>query len=162
MEDVSHWVFTICAGSLVCGVISALVPSKSFEKTIQLLLGLFMLFCFLTPISLDWQMPSVDISQAEERRLKVADSTGSLSQEILLDELARRAETECGTLMKKYGLTDSDYRLALSHDSLGVVTATLTVPERLQPHSTDIASQLGATLGITVDIALAAQPTGKE
>ena len=49
MDLVDRWVFTICCGTLLCGVVSILAVGKGTQRLMQLVLGLFMLCCFLLP-----------------------------------------------------------------------------------------------------------------
>ena len=53
MDEVGRWVFTICCGAALCGVVSVLLPSKGMEKLMRMVLGLFMLCCFLLPAGLE-------------------------------------------------------------------------------------------------------------
>lgn len=150
MSEVTGWVFTICSGALVCGVVSALIPSKSYQGAIQLLLGLFMLFCFLTPVSMNWELPQVDLAAAEEERLAAADEAQQqLSQRVERESVA--ALTQAGQVaLAEYGVQEGELALSLAPDEDGNMVATVQLPERCRAQHTVLHRLLEYEFGIPV------------
>ena len=64
MDEVGRWVFTICCGAALCGVVSVLLPSKGMEKLMRMVLGLFMLCCFLLPAGLELDLAELEPPEA--------------------------------------------------------------------------------------------------
>lgn len=152
MQEVTSWVFTICAGTLVCGVVSALVPGKSFEKAIQLLLGIFMLFCFLTPVAADWQLPTVDLEQAEQRRLEIAGQAEQQLGSQLQSDLVAQAEQQLATLLPQYGLQGATALLEVTAQPDGTLLLTVTLPQAAEPHGNALQAALSTALGTAVSL----------
>ena len=72
MDEVRQWVFTICCGTLLCGVVSVLLPGKGTERLMSMILGLFMLCCFLLPAGISLELPEIDLPAAESARSQAA------------------------------------------------------------------------------------------
>jgi len=152
MSEVSGWVFTICSGALICGVVSALIPSKSYEGAIQLLLGLFMLFCFLVPVSLHWELPKVDLEAIEDKRLEVASGAEKqLNEQVARDSVETLKKTACEVL-SQYGLREDEIGISLGVDEQDRSYAVVSLPQRCQEQHAVFLRLLEYEFGIPVQI----------
>lgn len=151
MDGIRGWVFTICGGALICGIASALIPSKSYEKAIQLLLGLFMLFCFLTPITGDWELPEISVSEAEQRRLEIAGQMEQIASEQLKSSLELRADEELAKLLSEYSIEPGDCSVSLAGDGEEAY-ALLRLPEKQRGRGLSIKNRLSTALGMPVEL----------
>lgn len=152
MTEVTGWVFTICSGALICGVVSALIPGKNYEGSIQLLLGLFMLFCFLVPVSMDWELPSVDLEKAEDKRIAAAGEVEDrLSSQVERDSVQRLTETATQAL-EQYGVRADEIEVSLAADEKGETGAVVSLPQCCEEQHTVLHRLLEYEFGISVSM----------
>lgn len=152
MTEVTGWVFTICSGALICGVVSALIPGKNYEGAIQLLLGLFMLFCFLAPITMDWELPSVDLEAAEEKRMEAAgELEDKLSAQVERDSVQKLTETAARAL-EQYGIGEAEIEITLAADDQGKACAVVSLPRHCMEQHRVLHRLLEYEFGIPVSI----------
>ncbi|MEG1687635.1 MAG: stage III sporulation protein AF [Angelakisella sp.] len=152
MDKVQGWIFTICTGTLICGIVSALLPGKSYRRAIQLLLGLFLLFCFLLPIGMELVLPPVDIAAAEQQRLAAASDTKARLMEQVITDAEQRLHQQVKGVLQEYGVEEGQLCIQVDTDRNDRLTATVTLPKRLQDRQATLQSRLTAALGIEVTI----------
>lgn len=152
MQEVSNWVFTICAGALVCGIVSALIPGKSYEKAIQLLLGIFMLFCFLMPVNANWRLPEVDISAAEQRRREVAGETEQQMDRKLEEDIAERLYKNAKQIIAELGINETAVDISILQYDNGDPVVEVTLPPLLREREQEIKHRMEDKLGVTVSL----------
>ena len=155
MEQVRQWVFTICCGAMLCGIVSVLIPSKGMEKLMNMVLGLFMLCCFLLPAGMGLELPAPDLAGAESDRNRAA---GEVTDYFLRDT-AQRSEEDlrraAAKELREYGIKEKDIQIYIETDeakddgSLGLI-ANFTLPERLRDRHDEIRRILEYELGVTV------------
>lgn len=162
MSEVQSWIFTICAGALICGIVAALTPSKAYEKAIQLLLGLFMLFCFLMPITANWEVPTVDVAKAERQREEAFRDTQSLAESTVQEGIIPKFTETAGTLLADYGIGDGEVTIAMEEEKAGNPLAVVTLPGRLREHGGEITQRLTAGFGMPVSLVFTAESLGRE
>ena len=68
MSGMISAVITVCAGALICSLLSAFVPEGTTKKTVALVIGAFMVCCLISPItsaisSIDFDTEPVDYSE---------------------------------------------------------------------------------------------------
>lgn len=158
MSEITRWVFTVCCGAMVCGIVSILTPSKGSERLMGMVLGLFMLCCFLIPAGLDLGLaelgPELDDassameSAAEEiTRYFLRDTAGRAEE-----ELRRQLEEE----LAGYGINGEDLQIYIEADDPGEdglgLTAEVTLPSTLQDRREELEGRLEERLGIAVTI----------
>ena len=51
MSGMISAVITVCAGALICSLLSAFVPEGTTKKTVALVIGAFMVCCLISPIT---------------------------------------------------------------------------------------------------------------
>lgn len=116
MAEVNRWVFTICCGTLLCGIVSILLPSKKMDRLMGLVLGSFMLCCFLIPAGLGLELPGGELPDASSAMEQAA---GEVTR-YFLEDTARRSEEELTRLaaeeLREYGINEEDIQIYIEPD----------------------------------------------
>lgn len=154
MDQVTGWVLTICSGVLICGVVSVLVPSASMEKVMSLVLGLFLLCCFLLPTGIDFSDFNLSLDSPEEIRNQVADETTNF----FLDSALKSSEEEISAIiykqMKEYGIKEDEIEIYIKSeealDGEKEIVVEIGLPERIKERHDVIHKTLEYELGVTV------------
>ena len=155
MDEVRQWVFTICCGTLLCGVVSVLLPGKGTERLMSMILGLFMLCCFLLPAGISLELPEIDLPAAESARSQAA---GELTDYFLQDTL-RRSEEELAEAaakeLQEYGINEKDIQIYIETDEskdegTPEVILNITLPEEARVNHNEIRRILEYVLGAEV------------
>jgi nucleotide-binding universal stress UspA family protein len=155
MDDVRQWVFTICSGTLLCGVVSVLLPGQNSQRLMSMVLGLFMLCCFLLPAGIDLELPSPDLEGAEEARNQAADE---MTDYFLQDTLRRSQEELTAAAAKElqeYGINEKDIQIYIETDEskdegTPEVILNITLPEEAREKHDEIRRILEYELGAEV------------
>ena len=158
MGEVQSWVFTICSGTLMCGVFSILVPGKAFEKVTRLILALFLLICFLTPVEIDLSDLSPDMDAAEEIRNRVAENADSYffraaaekSEEAIIEIVLKQ--------MAQYDIKEEDIQIYIETEEGSPegeekrIVVSVTLPAQMRQNHTVIHKALEYELGTDVQL----------
>ena len=162
MEELRQWVYTVCCGTLLCGAVSALLPGEGNRKLMDLVLGLFMLCCFLLPAGLSLELPEPDLAAAEEARSRAA---GELEEYFLTDTL-RRSEEElerrAGEVLAGYGINAGSLSIYMEtdeseDDGAWEPVVELTLPEEARELHGELTRVLEYELGATVRLGYAGE-----
>lgn len=156
MDELRSWVLTICGGTLICGIVSALVPGQSFVRPMRLLLGIFLFTCFLTPFSMELTLPQVDISAAEQQRQNIAVTIERRTEVQMEEELEQRACEQAALLLGEPAEPDDISATAYRQEN-GSLTLSLLLPEYARLRSAELCEKLSEQLGVAVT---AQQPAG--
>ena len=155
MDLVDRWVFTICCGTLLCGVGSILAVGKGTQRLMQLVLGLFMLCCFLLPAGMELELPELAPSAPASA---MEEAAGAVTGYFLRDT-ARRSEEELRRLaakeLREYGINEKDIQIYIEADgpregSGLAFTVELVLPRQLQERQQQLLPRLEQALGIAV------------
>ena len=155
MDEVRQWVFTICCGTLLCGVVSVLLPGKGTERLMSMILGLFMLCCFLLPAGISPELPEIDLPTAESARSQAARE---LTDYFLQDTL-RRSEKELADAaakeLQEYGINEKDIQIYIETDesedgSILGLTVNITLPAEAREYHRELVRILEYELGAQV------------
>ncbi len=155
MDLVDRWVFTICCGTLLCGVVSILAVGKGTQRLMQLVLGLFMLCCFLLPAGMELELPELAPSAPASA---MEEAAGAVTGYFLRDT-ARRSEEELRRLaakeLREYGINEKDIQIYIEADgpregSGLAFTVELVLPRQLQERQQQLLPRLEQALGIAV------------
>ena len=155
MDLVDRWVFTICCGTLLCGVVSILAVGKGTQRLMQLVLGLFMLCCFLLPAGMELELPELAPSATASA---MEEAAGAVTGYFLRDT-ARRSEEELRRLaakeLQEYGINEKDIQIYIEADgpregSGLAFTVELVLPRQLQERQQQLLPRLEQALGIAV------------
>ncbi len=147
MSEVSQWVFTICSGAFICGIVSILLPSSSCKNSIRLLLGVFMLTCFVMPVTLGFDLPSIDVSQAEETRLEIAESIGETTEDIAVESYTTELQDTVYSLTQQYGIEAETVYIELVEAESGYI-CSVAIPIADGIDSTELQREIEIALGI--------------
>ena len=161
MDLVDRWVFTICCGTLLCGVVSILAVGKGTQRLMQLVLGLFMLCCFLLPAGMELELPELAPSAPASA---MEEAAGAVTGYFLRDT-ARRSEEELRRLaakeLREYGINEKDIQIYIEADeeegaggsgegaSPGF-TARVRLPKEMENRDGELRERLEKRLGIAV------------
>ncbi len=155
MDLVDRWVFTICCGTLLCGVVSILAVGKGTQRLMTLLLGLFVLCCFLLPAGMELELPELAPSAPASA---MEEAAGAVTGYFLRDT-ARRSEEELRRLaakeLQEYGINEKDIQIYIEADgpregSGLAFTVELVLPRQLQERQQQLLPRLEQALGIAV------------
>lgn len=161
MQEADRWVFTICCGTLLCGVVSVLIPGKSMEKPMRMVLGLFMLCCFLLPAGVTFDLPGLGLEEAQQEAEQAArEVTGYFFRDSLEKGEDAVRETVAKEL-REYGINEQDIQIYIEADGeektedlgdecLPGLTARVRLPHGLGDGEEGLRKRLEEKLGITV------------
>ena len=156
MSEITRWVFTICCGTMLCGIVSVLSPGKGSERLMGMVLGLFMLCCFLLPAGLELDLDQ-ELSGLSEASSAMESAADEITQYFLRDtadrareELERAAEQQ----LAEVGINEEDFQIYIEADDpegtgLGL-TVVITLPMALQDREEELQGRLEEGLGIAV------------
>ncbi len=155
MGEISKWVLTICGGVLVCGVASMLTPGKSMEKVMNMVLGLFMLCCFLLPTGIDFSDFQLSLDSPEEARQRVAEETTDHFRHSAMDLGAEEAESIILGQLAKYGIKEDEILIYMDTEEATPggeeeVVVEVHLPQRAKEDHRVIHKALEYELGVTV------------
>ncbi|MCI8652565.1 MAG: hypothetical protein HFF11_02555 [Angelakisella sp.] len=161
MDEVHRWVFTICCGTLLCGVVSVLLPSRGMEKLMQMVLGLFMLCCILLPAEQRLRLPPLELDEAGAAAERAAEEvTGYFLRSTVAkgeEALRKEAAKELG----ESGIKEGDIQIYIEADeeegaggsgegaSPGF-TARVRLPKEMENRDGELRERLEKRLGIAV------------
>lgn len=155
MSEITRWVFTVCCGAMLCGVVSILTPGKGSERLMGTVLGLFMLCCFLIPagISLDLALDGPDLADASSAMGSAAEEMTRYFLEDTQNELRRRLEQE----LAEAGINGEDFQIYIEAEAPGEerglgLSATVTLPSGLRDRENELKERLEQALGVAVAI----------
>ena len=155
MDLVDRWVFTICCGTLLCGVVSILAVGKGTQRLMQLVLGLFMLCCFLLPAGMELELPELAPSAPASAMEEAAQRA---THHFLQDTLSRSQEELrrlAGKELEESGINEKDIQIYIEADgpregSGLAFTVELVLPRQLQERQQQLLPRLEQALGIAV------------
>ena len=155
MAEVGRWVFTICCGAALCGVVSVLLPSKGMEKLMRMVLGLFMLCCFPLPAGLELDLAELEPPEAASAMEEAAQRA---THHFLQDTLSRSQEELrrlAGKELEESGINEKDIQIYIEADgpregSGLAFTVELVLHRQLQERQQELLPRLEQALGIAV------------
>lgn len=158
MPEITRWVFTVCCGAMLCGIVSILTPGKGSERLMGMVLGMFMLCCFLLPAGLKLELAAV-IPELDDASSAMESAAEEITRYFLQDtadraqeELRRSLEQE----LRGYGINEEDFSIYIEADDPGEdglgLTAEVTLPEALRERREELEEHLREKLGIAVRI----------
>ncbi|MEA5011680.1 MAG: hypothetical protein VB100_08185 [Angelakisella sp.] len=163
MDEIRRWVFTICCGALVCGIISILIPSKSYQKIMSLLLGLFLLLCFLTPVKIDLSSIQLNAEDAEEQRQKVAEDTDQHFFRTAADKSEEAIKEIIYKQLGQYDINLGDVQIYIeTKGDAGEekeLIVSIRLPQRMEQYHSVVRKALEYELGVTVRLEYAMEDT---
>lgn len=163
MSEITRWVFTICCGTMLCGIVSILSPGKGSERLMGMVLGLFMLCCFLLPagLDLDLELSGIDLpaasSEMEAANREITQYFLQDTVRLAQEELRRAAEKE----LVEYGINEEDLKIYIEADDLGEgegsgaglgLRLVITLPSGIDGQPEELQRRLEEKLGIAVRI----------
>ena len=156
MEQAARWVYAVCVGAMICGIVSVLSPAKALAGPLRMLLGLFLLLCFLLPLSVSWELPEIDWQEMELQRQQAAKRAGEPFRQRLEEEGERQLERQISELMSQMGAQEGEYAiyLELETEPYGEtsVRIRLTLPEKLMQRHLEIQERLEKELDFPIVI----------
>lgn len=156
MDEVKKWVFTICCGTLLCGVFSIFTPSKAFEKTTGLILGLFLLICFLTPIQVDFSGFELRAEGAEDRRNSVAGETDQFFFRAAVEKSEDAIHEIIYKQLEQYDIKAGDIQIYIETEEGSPqgeekkIVVSILLPRRMEEHHAVVRKALEYELGVDV------------
>ena len=85
-----------------------LIPSESYRRSIQLLLGLFILFCFLSPLGSTFELPHVDLEEIEEKRVEIAGEIESQTENHVIVEVEQSIQQPIEEVLARYKIAPKE------------------------------------------------------
>jgi len=149
MPELSGWIFTICAGIVVCGIVTPLIPSEKFAQAMKPLLGLFVLTCLLSPIRMNFDLPKIDIEEAEQARVLAAEEFNNQITNVVDKSSEEIVEKAVRELINAEGLVCSYLNINISAEDDKTI-AVITLPTEFSQYSQRWSQILSYQLSITV------------
>ena len=154
MAEASRWVFTICCAVLICGLVSAILPSESMEKAMSLILGLFLLCCFLLPMGVDFSDFRVDLQSPDSVQEETAREATDFFLRGAMEQNLEAAEKEILEYLGEYGIKpdEADIYIDTEEKPSGEweMIVSICLPERARENHDVIYKALEYKLGTTV------------
>ena len=77
-----NWIINISVGIMIINIIMLFLPSQKYKESLDLITGLFLLMCFVSPLFLNTDFIKLDYSLVEEERNNISSS---IEEKINLD-----------------------------------------------------------------------------
>lgn len=150
MTEVKSWLATVCCGALICGLVSVLCPTGQNRRVLNIVLGMFMLCCFLLPAGMDLGGLSADTREAEESRRQAADELNDYFFQRTAEKSQQEIEEIIYSRLAQYGIKRGEAEIYIDTDEQNgqrSVVVTVRLPQRLRAHHDEIAQVLEYELG---------------
>jgi len=151
METLRTWALTIALAALAGGIVRLLTPKGSVEKSVRVVVAVFLLSAFLSPMfqrngeGLDWLFPEVPaVTQITPLQLEIARQMQSTVETELTNRMQRVLDTRG---LDGQILLNTDI---LSDGSIEIVTARVTLAQG--GGTRGLAAALAAEAGFEVEI----------
>lgn len=158
MPEVTRWVFTICCGTMICGVVSILTPEKGSQRLMGMVLGLFMLCCFLLPAGLGLELDPTGLALPEAASA-MEDAHREITRYFMEDtaRLARKElEEELEQELAADGINGEDFQIYIEADDPEKagpgLRVTVTLPPEHRDRREELQNRLEQKLGIGVTV----------
>ena len=69
-----NWIINISVGIMIINIIMLFLPSQKYKESLDLITGLFLLMCFVSPLFLNTDFIKLDYSLVEEERNNISSS----------------------------------------------------------------------------------------
>lgn len=155
LQALQSWCYTVCAGTLFCGIVMLLSPSERFRPMLQMILGLFLLICLISWGKADGLHISWDSTAAEQKREESAAQTTDYFLARVL-ELSEGAITEkCEDYLLEYGIKPDEFQIYIIADrenDTDELSVELHLPQRVKEYSHIISKALSYEFGLDVRV----------
>ena len=161
MDELHRWVFTVCCGALLCGVVSVLVPGKGMEKLMRMVLGLFLLCCLLLPVGQEPRFPDLDLGAAQAQADRAAGEVAGRFFRDSVEKGEAALRQEAAKELREYGIKEEDIQIYIETDeeqgadgpgdeSPPRIAARVRLPEKLRGLEGEFREGLEERLGVAV------------
>ena len=161
MSEASRWVLTICCALVICGVISALLPNDTTEKPMGLILGLFLLCCFLLPTGLSFSGFRLDVQSPSSAMEEAQKETTDHFIQGALEDSRQSIEQEIYDYLDEYGIKQNECQIYIDTEEgqSGELELIINIrlPERVREYHDVIHKALEYKLGTTVRLEYAGE-----
>lgn len=163
MDEVHRWVFTVCCGALLCGIVSVLLPNKGMEKLMRMVLGLFLLCCLLLPVGKPLPFPDLELEGAQAEAERAAGEVAGFFLRDSVEKGEAALRQAAAKELREYGIKEEDIQIYIEADggeqagSLGKespseITARVRLPQRLRELEEEFRERLKDALGVDVQL----------
>ncbi len=113
MNSMVSAAITMCAGALVCSLLSAFVPEGTTKKTVALVIGAFMVCCLISPISSAISSISFDNEIVMENESELSTSDEAYAN-LVIQEAEHKLEQSLTDILLQNNIKISDCKIVLA------------------------------------------------
>lgn len=140
---------TVCAGALICSLLSAFVPEGTTKKTVALVIGAFMVCCLISPVtsaikSIDFD---TDITLAEEDKISTSDEAYA---NLVIKQAEQNLEQSLTDLLAQNNIKISDCKIVLAKsqsDSIIIGDISIYISKEYKSQNDKIGSLVFKSFG---------------
>lgn len=140
---------TVCAGALICSLLSAFVPEGTTKKTVALVIGAFMVCCLISPVtsaikSIDFD---TDITLAEGDKISTSDEAYA---NLVIKQAEQNLEQSLTDLLAQNNIKISDCKIVLAKsqsDSIIIGDISIYISKEYKSQNDKIGSLVFKSFG---------------
>lgn len=113
MSGMAAAVITVCAGALVCSLLSAFVPEGATKKTVALVIGVFMVCCLISPITSAISSIDFDTEIISDSNADISTSDEAYAN-IVIKQAEQNLEQSLTDILLQNSIKISDCKIVLA------------------------------------------------
>lgn len=104
---------TVCAGALICSLLSAFVPEGTTKKTVALVIGAFMVCCLISPVTKAISSIKINTNIIAEEENKISTSDEAYAN-LVIKQAEQNLEQSLTDLLEQNGIKISECKIVLA------------------------------------------------
>ena len=113
MSGMVSAVITVCAGALICSLLSAFVPEGATKKTVALVIGAFMVCCLISPITSAISSIDFDTEIISDSETDISTSDEAYAN-IVIKQAEQNLEQSLTDILLQNSIKISDCKIVLA------------------------------------------------
>ena len=113
MSGMVSAVITVCAGALICSLLSAFVPEGATKKTVALVIGAFMVCCLISPITSAISSIDFDTEIISDSKTDISTSDEAYAN-IVIKQAEQNLEQSLTDILLQNSIKISDCKIVLA------------------------------------------------
>lgn len=155
MESIRQIAVAICATMAVTGILSILIPGKSMERTMQLLIGVFFLASIVIPLSSQEFTLALDdlLPESVSVTADIEATTRSQMQQLT----QARLEQQVLLLLEDQSITPQKVQVTVHIDEdnrISITNLSIVLSKKDQNQEQEVSSTLQHLFGVTPQIVI--------
>lgn len=140
---------TVCAGALICSLLSAFVPEGTTKKTVALVIGAFMVCCLISPVTSAIKSINFDTDTTLAEGDKISTSDEAYAN-LVIKQAEQNLEQSLTDLLAQNNIKISDCKIVLAKsqsDSIIIGDISIYISKEYKSQNDKIGSLVFKSFG---------------